>query len=215
MPTSLKGLQDKLQRRLQVLDSAFERHLVTPSVSKRVDRFAIQEGFVSALWQTWCIFCRDLLIYSSQGAITRGGMLTASPHSTLGALEIAYVAKQLANRNNVVRIRPLSGQHQEHTWGDLTKLNLVVSGIGCSNEQSIRNGLSACLRIEDLQICRNASAHISSATLQQVKSSRVRYMDTSLNHPSDMIFWVDPTTKDFLWKSWIEEAEVAAEICTQ
>ncbi len=211
MPTSLDVIQKKLNRRLSVLDSGFDRHLIEPVAVQRVDKFALQEGYVSALWQAWCGFCRELLIQSAQGSITRSGIVTTSPHSGLGEMEIAYVAKRLSNNVAVNRIRPLTGSHQEHTWGDLSKLNLVASRIGCSNSSSILSGFSACLRIENLQLCRNASAHISVATIQGVKASMVRYQNTNITHPSDMMTWVDPTSSDFLWKSWIDEIRLASE----
>lgn len=215
MLTSLDTIRIKLKRRLSALDSGFDRHIIAPVVVQRVDKYALQEGYVSALWQAWCRFCRELIIHSVMGAMTRSGVATTSPHAGLGEMEIAYVAKSLASRKVVNAIRPLAGSHQEHTWGDLSNLNLVASGIGCSNATSILSGLSACLRIEDLQLCRNASAHISRTSIQSVKSSRVRYQNTILSHPSDMMIWVDPSSSDFLWKTWIDEINLAAEFATQ
>lgn len=215
MPISLESIQLKLQQRLRVLDSAFERQLIDQIAKYRVDKFAIQEGYISSLWQIWCKFSRDLFINSAQGAITQTGAVTTSPHAALGEMEIAFVAKKLSNRETINHIRPLQGSHQEHTWGDLSKMNLVATGIGCSNSPTILTALSACLRIEDLQLCRNASAHINNSTLQSVRASKVRYNDTKLRHPSDMIYWTDPTSNDFLWKSWIYEIELAAQFAIQ
>lgn len=214
MPTSLDAIRLKLKRRLLVLDCGFDRHLIEPVLVQRVDKYALQEGYVSALWQTWCNFCRELLIHSTQGAVTRSGVATTSPHAALSDMEVAYVAKRLSNSNSVNAIRPLVGNHQEHTWGDLSKLNLVATGIGCSNASSILNGLSACLRIEDLQLCRNASAHVSRTTIQNVRASMVRYQNTFFRHPSDMMIWVDPSSSDFLWKSWVDEIDLASELAT-
>ena len=211
MTISLKSVQLKLRCRLRTLDSAFERQLLDPVAKHRVDRFAIQEGYISALWQAWCAFCRELLICSVQGATTKSGNITTSPHAALDEMEIAFVAKQLSNNGQINQIRSLTGNHQEHTWGDLSKMHLVVSSIGCSNANLILTALSVCLRVKDLQLCRNASAHISKSTLREVRASRIRYLDTKLRHPSDMMYWVDPENKDFLWKSWIEELDIASE----
>lgn len=215
MPTSLESIRLKLNRRLLVLDSGFDRHLIEPVAIQKMDKHALQEGYVSALWQAWCSFCRALLIHSTKGAMTSSGLPTTSPHSERGEMEIAYLAKRISNGDAINVIKPLVGNHQEHTWGDLSKLNLVASGLGCSNTSSILNGLSACLRIEDLQLCRNASAHISRSTIQRVRASRVRYQNTSFKHPSDMIIWVDPDSSDFLWKSWIDEIKLASEFAIQ
>lgn len=215
MPISLDVLRNKLLRRLNVLDNGFDRHVVSPVAVRQIDKFALQEGYVSALWQAWCIFCRELIIHSSRGAITSSGLYTTSPHVALGEMEVAYLAKQLSNSQPIRSIRPLAGSHQEHTWGDLSKVNLVASNIGCSNHASILTGLSACVRIQDLQLCRNASAHISKSTLQDVKAAKVRYLDNSFKHPSDMICWVDPSNSDFLWKSWIDEIKLASYFAVQ
>lgn len=215
MPLLLDVLRNKLQSRLNALDNGFDRHVVSPVAVRHVDKFALQEGYVSALWQAWCSFCRELIIHSSRGAITSSGVGTTSPHNALGEMEIAYIAKQLSNNAPITTIRPLAGSHQEHTWGDLSKVNLVASTIGCSNHASILTGLSACVRIQDLQLCRNACAHISRSTLQGVKAAKVRYLDNSFKHPSDMIFWVDPSNLDFLWKSWIDEIKLASDFAIQ
>ena len=217
MTASLEFVRLKLRRRLRTLDSGFERQLLDPVAKRRIDKFAIQEGHISALWQAWCVFCRELLIYSVQGATTTSGTITTSPHTALDEMEIAFVAKQLSHRRPrpVNQIRPLTHNRNEHTWGDLGSMHRVVSRIGCSNMNSIRVALSVCSRVKDLQLCRNASAHINKSSLQDVRGSMVRYLDTKLRHPSDMMYWVDPDNNDFLWKSWIEELEIAAEFAIQ
>jgi hypothetical protein len=65
--------------------------------------------------------------------------------------------------------------------------------------------------ISDLQKCRNACAHLNLESLALVTNVRVRYDDTSLRHPSEMMFWSDPDTKDFAWKSWIDEMMLIAD----
>lgn len=215
MPISLSQLENKLKQRLRVLDSSFTRHLIAPLVSNRVDTFAIQEGYVSSLWQTWCAFCRQLAISSVQGSITKAQATTTSPYSAYSEMEVAYVAKKLAKNQPIGNIRALTGSHDEPTWGDLNKINSIFTGLGTSNSAILLTGFSACLRLQDLQLCRNASAHISRSTLHDVRAARVRYVQTDLRHPSDMMFWVDPQTNDFLWKSWIMEMELAADFATQ
>ncbi|WP_227518007.1 hypothetical protein, partial [Klebsiella variicola] len=40
-------------------------------------------------------------------------------------------------------------------------------------------------------------------------------MHTKFRHPSDTMFWIDPQTNDYLWKSWIEEIELISEAIAQ
>lgn len=207
MPTSLNAFRQKLLQRLQTLDSAFEREALAQHV-KRVDRWALQEGLISALWQSWCRFCREVLINSAIGTNTASGQAVTSPYRGRSEPEIAYIAKCLANTKPVKQIKVIAGAHQEPTWGDLSKVNLITTGLGTSNSGQLLSAFAGGVAINDLQLCRNASAHLGPQLLTQIVAAKVRYMETSLTHPSDVMLWVDPTTKDYLWKSWLDEMDL-------
>src|SRR3546814_6163414 len=81
MATSLDATYCKLRSRLRVLDSAFERHLFVPSKTRRIDRFALQEGLISGLWQSWCAFCLSTVIGSARGTISGSGQNITSPYA--------------------------------------------------------------------------------------------------------------------------------------
>ncbi len=216
MPIYFKNVRGKLLTRLRTLDRAFERHAISPAVSKTLDKFALQEGLVSSLWQAWCEFCREAVIGAVQGAETTQGNAVASPnYAGLSELEIGFVAKQLANAQKPGAIKPLKGRHQEPTWGDVNKLTLIVAGLSPSNATTMLSGFGSSIAIADLQVFRNASAHICNDTLTLVRGTRVRYKDTDFRHPSDAIKWVDPTTNDYLWRTWIDEMDFVSDIATQ
>lgn len=210
MATSLDSVYGKLRSRIGTLDAAFDRYLLLPTSKRRVDRYALQEGLVSALWQSWCAFCRSTLIGSASGATNASGQKVTSPYTGLSEMEIAFVAKELSQRRQVSAVRSLQGSHLEPTWGDLSKANLIVAGINSTNQQPLLRALGAALTIKDLQLCRNASAHLNKDRLAEINRAKVRYSETKLAHPSDMIFWVDPATKYYLWKTWVEEMELVA-----
>ena len=205
MPTSLDAVRQKLCSRVRILDSAFDRHVRLYSSKKRIDRFALQEGLVSTLWQSWCAFCRATLIGSATGIISGSGQQITSPYAGHSDMEIAYVAKVLSDGHQVNRIKALKGSHQEPTWGDLNKVNLIASGLNSTNQPQLLSAFGVGLALMDLRLCRNASAHVNKHLIAQINSAKVRYSDTRFVHPSDLIFWVDPTTKDFLWRSWVDE----------
>lgn len=206
MPTSLEAIRDKLIARARTLDVAFERHALSPVCRMRTDRFALQEGLVSSLWQAWCSFCRETVIGSARGITTRSGVAT-SPFAGRAEMEIAYVAKEFAQRRKVVTVKALSAIYLEPTWGDLSKINLIITGIGSSNQSYLASAFGIGMAILDLQLCRNASAHLNNGTMAAVTAARVKYSQTKFSHPSDIMFWIDPLTKDYLWKTWIEEIE--------
>lgn len=215
MSMSLEVIRNKLTRRLAVVDAAFERQLLAPSLSYRVDRQSLNEGIISYLWQSWCSFCREILISSVKGAMTRNGTLTASPFSHHSEAEIAYIAQQLANNNKINIVKSVSGSHQEPTWGDFKKINNILSGIGLSNGNTLLSAFGSSKALPDLQLCRNACAHITKSTIHEISSMRVRYNSVRINHPSDIMFWIDPTTRDFVWKTWCDEIDIISELAIQ
>ena len=207
MTVSLETIQKKLSRRVRTVDSAFTRYVVTPSVKYRTEKYALQEGLISNLWQIWSNFCRDIILASTQGARTETGTITTSPYSTLSAMEIAFIAKKLALKQKISRISPLQGSYLEPTWGDSNKINLIISGLRCSNQGNLLTAFGVAARIEDLQMCRNACAHITSDMVKTVSKAIVRYKSNKIYHPSEIMLWTDPVTGDYLWKSWVDEIE--------
>lgn len=210
MPIFLAEVESGLRVRLALIEAAFIRLEASKLSYRTIDRFALQEGLISALWQSWGKFCRDVLVQSASGARVASGAITNSPYSTNTEAEIAYVARQLAQNANIGNIKALVGAHQEPTWGDLTKINSIVSGLGSSNQATLLSAFGAAQFLSDLQLCRNASAHYCADRIADVRAARVRYNSTAFRHPSDMLRWLDPQTQDPLWRHWIGEIRVVA-----
>jgi len=210
MPTYLGDSQSRLSGRLLLLEVAFTRHETAPVVKKTVDRFALQEGLISSLWQSWGRFCREVLLNSAIGAQSVSGAHIASPYMGRPEAEVAYVARRLAQKAPVGNIKAIAGAHQEPTWGDLNKINLIANGLGTSNQTTLLSAFGGAHFLSDLQLCRNASAHYCAERISDVRSARVRYNNTKFRHPSDMLRWIDPTTNDPLWLGWIAEMRTVA-----
>ena len=208
MPTTLKNIRSRFKSRLATLDSAFDRRVVTSHISRRVDRSALQEGLVSSLWQAWCAFCREIIIASASGATTANGTSTTSALAGRPEAEIAFAAMQLARSQSIRNIHPIAGSHLEPTWGDLNKFTLIVTGLSPTNQNQLLTALGVCILLRDLQLCRNSNAHISADRIREIRAASVRYLQPKFDHPSDLIFWIDPSTQDYVWKTWIDEAEV-------
>lgn len=215
MPISLSTIKSKFIVRVRSLDNAFDRHVIVPVAVHRIDRFALQDGLISGLWQAWSWFCREIIIQSVKGAYTQQGALTASAYSAYQEMEIAYIAKQISTSQNVGTIRSLSGMYQEPTWGDVRKLNLMSLGLTSTNSQTLTTAFAACGAIMDLQLCRNANAHLNGDTVRSVKAAQVRYSDTHFQHPSDMMTWTHPYTQNYLWKAWIDEVNLVSDLAIQ
>ncbi len=215
MTLLLASLEGRLNARLNTLDSVFYRSNAVRTTARRSDRTFSQEGLVSALWQTWCSAVRHLIIECVRGANTKAGALTSSPHTGLAETELTYIASRVAKGNVIGNIRPLVGSHLEPTWGDLTKVGLIAGGYGLSNGPQLVSALASPSSLVDLQICRNACAHLNADRLADVAAAQVRYSYTKFMHPSDMIFWVEFTSSDFLWRTWTDDMRLAYGLAVQ
>ena len=208
--TSLASFQTKLDRRARTLQSVYQR-LVTARVNlKKADRFAMQEGLVSELWQSWASFCRSIIIWSLKGSSTANGVIVTSAYSVNSFEEIRYVAMKAARNQPIGMPRPIVGDHAEPNWGDLSKINRIVSTLAPSNSAQLLSAFGSSVLISDLHKVRNACAHISTERLSEIRSLQVRYSRNKFLHPSDALFWVDPRSGDFSWNAWLDEMKLIA-----
>ena len=130
-------------------------------------------------------------------------------------MEIAYAARQLARNQPIGSIRPLAANRLEPTWGDLNLINRIVQGLAPSNIGNLLGAFGTSARIQDLQLCRNACAHLTAEMIQKVLAARVRYNSTGVSHPSTLMLWVDPNTNDFVWISWLDEMRLVAQFAVE
>lgn len=215
MSMSFERLTMQLNSRVDRLDSAFERHLFNLAKKRCVDTYSLQEGLVSSLWQTWCLYCKGIFFGSIRGGITTNGQHISTPqYSQLTDYELFYVAKLLGENKAVNQIKQAKPQN-EPTWGDVSKLSLIFTLSNTPNSNYVSSPLSSSSLLKDLQMVRNASAHITDFTVKNIKDARVRYSSTKFNHPSDTIFWVEPISKDYLWKAWVEEIKLISLVISQ
>lgn len=212
---SFERLSVQLNSRVERLDSAFERHLFSLEKKRCVDIYSLQEGLISSLWQTWCLYCKSIFFGSIRGATTTNGQHIDTPHYLqLTDYELFYVAKLLGENKPINQIKQAKPQH-EPTWGDVNKLSLIFTLSNTPNSNYVSSPLSSSFLLKDLQMVRNASAHITSHTIQNIKDARVRYSSTKFNHPTDTIFWVDPQSNDYLWKAWVDEMKLISSVMAQ
>lgn len=210
MPTSLGDIDRRLKARLGLLDAAHQRFLAGGKGAwKRVDVNAWQEGIISSLWQTWNVFCRSALVMSAKGTTTAAGAPVTSAFSHMTEPEILYAARQFANQQGLVPGKTISGSHQEPTWADLLKLTRIVNGFSPTNSTQLLS-IPAATFLGDLQVCRNACAHVTADRIADLNTARVKYAGTDYRHPSDMMHWRDPKSNQTVWRRWLLEIETLA-----
>lgn len=203
---SLAISSKKLEKRLDYIAEGFRRAKVSRAREHFLDQAAKQEGLLSALWQSWCGFVRSVVLESSAGAVTTGNAQTTSPYAALTLDQLRHVASKAARGNPIpAAITPIAGFHAEPTWGDLNKATLILNVLSPSNALSIQSGLGVLTLSKDVQIVRNAAAHLSSDRISDVRSMQLRYLNTSFRHPSDAVFWTESGTGNDAWEIWIDE----------
>lgn len=213
MNMCLHNCKKKLDIRLKTIDSCFDRMLRSSAINRKrnISKIVHNDGLVSYLWQSWSYFCKDIIISSVKGSITEGGLPTTSEYSQLDIRQIITLAKLFAQGKPCPEQIKLSNEWSDAVWGDLNKINLIISGLTISNGETLLSAFGTMQEIKSLQVCRNACAHINPYTINKVKELRFNYSETKIKHPADMMFWVSPATGEYLWKCWIEEISLAAE----
>ncbi|WP_170235663.1 hypothetical protein [Enterobacter hormaechei] len=132
----------KLKARTAVLDSAFERNLLVANPNKCADRYAVQEGLMSSLWQAWCMYCRTIIFGSLTDGLTVNGNRVSSTYSNLTDRELVFLAQKASQGSNLATITVRSAPpHIEMTWGDAIKLNPVITAFSPSNAAVLLSGL--------------------------------------------------------------------------
>jgi hypothetical protein len=207
---SLPYFQAKLNQRTITIEASFRRLSATRTGMKKSDRFAHQEGLISALWQSWCSFCRSTIIWSLKGTQSSSGLAITSSIAHHSLDEICFAAMKASKNQTVGAIRPITGDHLEPTWGDLRKINTMLMGTMPTNQSQLLTAFGAAGLVSDLQIVRNACAHISNDRITDIRGLQVRYSNNSFFHPSDSAFWIEPQSTNFLWSAWIVEMRAVA-----
>jgi hypothetical protein len=125
--------------------------------------------------------------------------------------EIRFAAMKAASgATSITPLRSISGDHQEPTWGDLGKVNRILSTLRPTNGSQLLSAFGSAVLISDVQKVRNACAHLSHDRLHDIRNMQVRYSHSRFLHPSDSMFWVDPRTNDYSWISWTDEMKLVA-----
>lgn len=207
----LLSCHKQFRARINLISSALGRASVQRVTERRIDRFARNEGLISALWQLWNEFCRSAIIHSALGTTTASGMRTSSRYARLSRSQLLTVCRAAARREQISRnIRPLRGSHLEPTWGDDGKILLIVKFIMPTNHSNLLSGFGIRTTSLDIQTVRNACAHISADRVNDIKGLQTKYSQTRYSHPSDVLFWIEPSTGNELWQVWIDELKASA-----
>jgi hypothetical protein len=113
-----------------------------------------------------------------------------------------------AATNSVLRYEP--------TWGDVDVLTRLLLRLQPSNHQQMLAAFSnSSASAKALQFIRNGAAHNHSQTMADVLGLRSSYLVFSIGHPTHALFWIEPSSGDFLVTRAIEELRAAGQLAIQ
>jgi hypothetical protein len=180
---------------------------------------AVLEGLLSRVWQAWGVFCRTCFINSCLGTTTATGNsipglpnALSEPHVSAAAIAAAPAKPRSAywggGTNALLRREP--------TWGDVDVLSRLLTRLKPSNHLQMSAAFSGGAQsIKALQTIRNGAAHTNPETLAQVQSLRSAYVVYPIGHPIHALYWIAPSSSDFLITDCISELRSAAQSAVQ
>lgn len=176
----------------------------------------LSTSLLSDVWQNWCLFCRTIIMKSCMGTQTRSGA-NIPPRAGLSSWQrISYEAKQATQGNTIHPSRTIIFMRHEPTWGDQSVLLRAIPSLAPHNASALITGFGLSLYApKHLQGVRNACFHINSETMSEVRRLVAFYVGRGLSHPSDIMWWLEPSSKADAIFFWLEEFEIIADQVTQ
>lgn len=170
----------------------------------------ILETVLSDSWQSYCNFVRHVCVQSCIGCTTPSGAVTATAVPCTWA-RVSYVAIQAAKGGAVAAGKTNAILRKEPTWGDPTKITAIINILNPSNKAILISHLSGGLSgPKHCQTVRNASAHKNNQTKNEVLALAASYAAHPIIYPTDAMFWIDPTSGDLAFISWLEDMRAIA-----
>ena len=173
-------------------------------------------SLLSDIWQRWCQFCREVIISSCSGTVTRAGVRVPARAAVNDWKRIAYEANQARFGRRLDPHRVVSAMRQEPTWGDQNTLLTVLPVLSPSNLPTLQAGFGLPVYgPKHIQCVRNACAHTNSETVSEVRRLFPYYYRGSFSHPIDILWWTEQHTAAPAIFFWISELETLADQVTR
>lgn len=191
-----------------------ELRTLRPSLDKwTFDR--LTESLMSDIWQTWCLYCRNVAHTSCRGGECLDGAIIAKRLSINDNTweRIGYEAKSRKNISGA-KVNGHNGflMRYEPTWGDLNVMLDVIQAIGTVNKNQLLTAFGMGLTsINHLQKARNACAHKNVETISELSNEMVIYYSIShLKKPSDLAWSFLRGSHTFAFYNWLFEMRIIA-----
>lgn len=204
------GLIERLLlRQLELAETRYSDYLLRTSLPPRPGPELHElEGWLSELWQTWCHFCRRVVMASCTGCDATSGASVVATHATqyhashIAARQRRGVAPAVVGTNTVLRLEP--------TWGHVDKLLEVLQALAPANYSGLTAAFGTVPDVEHVRLIRNAAAHTNPETMAAVLAFQSAYMATPIHHPLHALGWIDRATGKTLAQARIDDMRIAA-----
>lgn len=201
--------------RLSGLEEVFTRWVVHAPPSRSDADLMFLEGLISTLWQHWSLFCRRVVFSSAVGCVTRSGSNIPACVAPPRWERVSYVAWRVHSRGRIQTGDLNTNLRLEPTWGDVQKAQDVIRVLSPANAAQLISCLGSVSRGPiDVQLVRNAAAHLNQQTFAAVKGLSLYYNAARIRHPAEVATWTEPTSRDFVFIAWANEMRLLADLMT-
>ena len=183
----------------QLTNFVANRSVFSSAASFTIADECLLEGHLSRVWQIWCNFWRSCICHSCTGTTDGNAVAVVAHH--VGATEVEVSSAVIRAKKNTVPYWQSSNSvlRFEPTWGDADVLATVISRIVPSNHLQLLAAVSSAhSSAKTLQTIRNCAAHTNPQTLSDVKAFSTAYASFPISQAVHALFWVEPSTNDFL-----------------
>lgn len=211
----LSTIHHRFERRAIQLDGQFYSIVAGLPNRSQFENWFLLEGLTSHCWQFWCQFCRQLLVAVGVGCTNRQGVILNACSIPPTWQRVSYFAMVVAQGSPPKPAKTNSSLRKEPTWGDISKVMDIIQALNPANKAQLVAAFGGIARgPRHLQIVRNAAAHMNGETYQEVRALRPYYDVKPWRHPSEVTLWVDPTSKNYAFSTWIADMRTAADAAT-
>jgi hypothetical protein len=169
------------------------------------------EGLLSRGWQAWCGFCRSCVVESCVGTVGGAGVnIPALPDATSEAHVSGAAIRAKARPTPPYWGTPNTVLRAEPTWGDVDVLVKILTRLRPVNfAQMLAAFSSGHSSAKALQLIRNGAAHNNVQTRSEIETLRSSYVVFPISHPTHAMYWIEPSSSDFLITQAMQELKDA------
>lgn len=166
------------------------------------------EGLISDAWQSWNLFCRNLLVKSCQGCHGRQGTQYAARPSMDNSLE--RIALEVKLFGNGAAAPPPPGKKIANawafpTWGDGAKIINAVNGLNTQNNVALMTAFGLPLQGHvELQRVRNFLFHKSNIAAHGVMNLQYYQHGVMPSHPA-LLVWELNQAHEIIFFVWLDD----------